>query len=130
MVIVLDCNIWISLSISGQIGFLAELIDNGAEIAACDNLRDEITNVLSRPKLSKFISKETKALVIEFYDQYTTHYDLDAIPEVVNDPKDNYLFALCLKSDAAYFVTGDKLLLEKEFYKKTAILNLAMFKQL
>ena len=68
--------------------------------------------------------------MIEFYDQYTTHYDLDAIPEVVNDPKDNYLFALCLKSDAAYFVTGDKLLLEKEFYKKTAILNLAMFKQL
>jgi len=52
------------------------------------------------------------------------------IPDVVSDPKDNYLFALSAKSKADYLVTGDKLLLAVGKYKKTQLVNLSNFKKI
>ena len=48
MIVVIDCNIWITLSINGQINFIADLSDNGITVATCATLRNEITNVLNR----------------------------------------------------------------------------------
>jgi predicted nucleic acid-binding protein len=56
--------------------------------------------------------------------------ELNEIPSVVTDEKDNYLFALCTKSEADYFVTGDKLLLDVGNYNKTTVISLAEFKAL
>jgi putative PIN family toxin of toxin-antitoxin system len=123
MIVVIDCNIWITLSINGQINFIADLSDNGIVIATSKTLRDEITNVLNRPKLSKFISSDTIIKVIELHDTVTTIYSL-------TDPKDNYLITLSKKSKADYLITGDKLLLEVKKYKKTKVISLAHFREI
>lgn len=59
MIIVIDCNIWITLSINGQIEFIADFSDNGVIVAFCGMLRNEIIHVLNRPKLAKFITPST-----------------------------------------------------------------------
>jgi len=130
MIIVLDCNIWISLTITKQIDLIAALSDNGVEIPSCQTLRDEIADVLSRSKLKKFIDSKTTEKIIQFHDLVTQMYSLDYIPNIVADEKDDYLFALCDKSIANYFVTGDKLLLTEKSYKDTEIITLSHLKQL
>jgi len=130
MVVVIDCNIWITLSINGQIDFIADLSDNGITIASCPELKNEITNVLNRPKLSKFISTLLVKKVVELFDLVTTSHTPGKIPLVVRDLKDNYLFALSDKSKADYLVTGDKLLLEVKEYKKTKIITLGDFREI
>jgi putative PIN family toxin of toxin-antitoxin system len=128
MVVVIDCNIWITLSINSQIDFIADLSDNGILIASCTTLRNEITNVLNRPKLSKYISISQITKVVELHDLTTTKFPIGKILNVVTDQKDNYLFALSEKSKADYLITGDKLLLEVKEYKKTKVINLADFR--
>ena len=130
MTVVLDCNIWVSLIINSQIDLIADLSDNGITIATCIMLRNEITDVLQRPKLSKFISEPDIQKVDELHDLVTTSYTPGKILNVVSDPKDNYLFALSLKSKADFLVTGDKLLLEVVEYKKTKVINLAHLKEI
>ena len=52
MVIVLDCNIWVSLAINRQIDFVIELINNEVEIMSCETLRDEIADI-NQPNTKK-----------------------------------------------------------------------------
>jgi predicted nucleic acid-binding protein len=63
-----------------------------------------------------------------FHHSITQTYILQDIVSVVPDEKDNYLFALCAISNADYFVTGDKLLLDVDTYKHTKVITLADFK--
>jgi putative PIN family toxin of toxin-antitoxin system len=130
MTVVLDCNIWVSLTINSQIDFIADLSDSGVVIASCTTLRKEITDVLSRPKLSKFISGSDVNKVVELHDLVTTSYPPGKIPHVVDDLKDNYLFALSAQSKADFLVTGDKLLLQVKKYRKTKIITLSDFKEI
>ena len=130
MIVVIDCNIWITLTLNSQIDFIADLSDNGILIASCTALRNEIKTVLDRPKFSKFITQSNIEKVIELHDLVTTMYDPGKIIPVTTDPKDDYLFALSAKSKADYLVTGDKLLLDVGKYKKTEIITFANFKEL
>ena len=129
MIIVLDCNIWVTLAINSQIDFIADLSDSGITIATCDTLRNEITDVLHRPRLSKFISEPAIDKIVELHDLVTTTYKPGKILNIVTDPKDNYLFALALKSKANFLVTGDKLLLKVVEYKKTKVVTLSFFQR-
>lgn len=128
MLVILDCNIWITFALNGQLSYLTELSNNGITIASCKELKHEITSVLARPKFNKFISASYIAKIIELHDLVTTNYSLGKIPKVTSDPKDDYLFALSAKSKADYLVTGDKLLLEVGKYKSTKLVALALFK--
>ena len=128
MVVVLDCNIWITLTINSQIDFIADLSDNGFIIVSCTTLRNEIVSVLNRPKLNKFISQTDIQKVMDLHDLVTTIYNPGKILAITKDPKDDYLFALAAKSKADYLITGDKLLIEIERYKKTKVITLAQFK--
>ena len=130
MIVVLDCNIWITLTINSQIDFIAELSDNGNLIASCLELKHELETVLKRPKLAKFVTPETVEKVISMHNLVATNYKIGKIRSVVTDLKDNYLFALASKSKADYLVTGDKLVLAVGRYKKVRIISLADFKQL
>lgn len=130
MIVVLDCNIWITLTINSQIDFIAELSDNGHLIVSCSELKHEIETVLTRPKLAKFVTSETIDKVILMHNLVTTNYKIGKIRPVVADLKDNYLFALASKSKADYFVTGDKLLLAVGQYKMVQIVSLADFKHM
>jgi|SRR5690606_17789074 len=123
MVIVLDCNIWISLTINRKLEYIVRMTEAGIKIASCIELRSEITDVLARPKLQKFIPPESVAKVAELHDLVTKPYKLANIPEIVSDSKDNYLFALCAKSKANYLVSGDKIVLQVGTYGKTIMIS-------
>jgi putative PIN family toxin of toxin-antitoxin system len=129
MVVVLDCNIWISLTLNKQIDFIADLSDEGIVLASCAELRNEITTVLNRPKFIKFISASDIEKVVKLHDLVTTNYNPGKVTKVTADHKDDYLFALAGKAKADYLVTGDKLLLDIIKYKRTQIITLARIRQ-
>jgi len=130
MLIVLDCNIWITLALNSQLYYLTDLVNNGITIASCGELRDEIANVLSRPKFNKIFSESQIVKIIDLHDLVTAPYKIGNTIEVTSDPKDDYLFALSSKSKADYLVTGDKLLLEVIKYKNTRLITFAQFKEI
>ncbi|HVX00174.1 MAG TPA: putative toxin-antitoxin system toxin component, PIN family [Candidatus Babeliaceae bacterium] len=130
MVFVLDCNIWITLTINSQTKFIANLSDKGSLIASCHELRNEIHSVLQRPKLTNFITLDMAEKVISLHDLVTANYKIGKIKPIVADLKDNYLFALAEKSKSDFIVTGDKLLLAVGQYKNVKIISLSEFKKL
>jgi len=128
--VLLDCNIWISLAISRQTDFLVQLYLKNIEIVTCEDLSSEIHDVLRRPKLRKVVPLSIANKIIELHNELTKYYSIEAIPTVISDPKDNYLFALCDTAKVNYFVTGDKLLFSKNPYNNTSIVSLSSFKDL
>ncbi len=130
MVVILDCNIWISLTLNGKIDFIADLSDDGFILSTCIELRNEITSVLNRPKFSKFISPSGVDKVVQLHDVVTKVYKTGKVLAITADPKDDYLFALAAKCKADYLVTGDKLLLNLGKYRQTKIISLAQFREL
>jgi hypothetical protein len=130
MVIVLDCNIWIRLALNRQLDLIADLSDSFVDIASCSELRAELTDVLSRPKFTKFIPDDYAEKIAEFHDLVTRTFETEPIDKVVTDEKDNYLFSLCRQSGAEYLVTGDKLLLKVIRYNETKVVTLALFKRI
>jgi putative PIN family toxin of toxin-antitoxin system len=130
MLVVLDCNIWITLALNRQSYYIADISNNGIIIASCTELRNEITTVLSRPKFNKLFSESDIIKAIELHDLVTTNYRIGKNIKATSDPKDDYLFALSVKAKADYLVTGDKLLLEVIKYKETELITLAQFKKI
>lgn len=130
MILVLDCNIWISLTLNRELNIIANLFEEGAILASCEELRKEIAEVLKRPKFARFISSSDVLKVIELHDIVTKVYQTGKLVKVTADIKDDYLFALASKAKADYFITGDKLLLNLANYKGTQIITLSAFKQL
>ncbi|WP_457130174.1 putative toxin-antitoxin system toxin component, PIN family [Mucilaginibacter sp. HD30] len=130
MVLVLDCNIWVTLTLNKQLELIADLSDEGFILPTCIELRSEIANVLNRPKFSKFISQPDIKKVIELHDLVTKVYKTGKLIKITSDPKDDYLFALALKAKAHYLVTGDRLLLNVAKYKRTQIITLSQLREL
>ena len=130
MILVLDCNIWITLTLNREIDFLADLSDEGITLATCELLRNEINSVLNRPKFSRYISTSDIDKVIELHALVTKNYTIGKIIKVTADKNDDYLFALCIKAKVDYLVTGDKLLLSVNKYKRTEIITLSQLRGL
>ena len=128
MTVILDCNIWVTLAINGEFGFIADIFDTEITIVSCDELKREIENVLNRPKLKRYVSGEQSVKMIALHDLSTTFFKPGKLLSVTKDPFDDYLFALALKSKADYLVTGDKLLLDVVTYKNTRVISLSDFR--
>lgn len=124
MIVILDCNIWLSLALNQQLSFISQLNKYNISIATCNELIDEVTQVSSRPKFRKYFSPAYIKQLVDFHQLISRRFPLKAIPNIVTDEKDNYLFALCEASNADYFVTGDKLLLNVGIYKTTKVITL------
>jgi len=128
MVVILDCNIWLSLAITYKLEYIDELDRHNISLPTCKELVKELTIVLHRPKFRKYFSEEVVGKTLRLHRLTTNMFILKEIKNVVADPKDNYLFALCEASNADYFVTGDKLLLEVGIYKNTKVISLSDFR--
>jgi putative PIN family toxin of toxin-antitoxin system len=130
MVLVFDTNIWISLAINKQLDFFTPLYNNKKiMIASCEEMINELIIVLSRPKFSKYFPENYIEKFIKFHQSITINYKLPVIESVVADDKDNYLFALCKITNAHFFITGDKLLLNINKYHNTSVVALIDFKK-
>ena len=111
MRVVLDTNVLISALITsgtppdglyrawlrGEI----ELVTSTAQIA-------EITDVVSRPRLQKFIDADEAEDILDNIDSYA--FVLDDPPQVnlSPDPRDNPILAAAIAGDADLIVSGDK----------------------
>jgi putative PIN family toxin of toxin-antitoxin system len=109
--VVLDPNVLISAAIAptGSLGRIITLIDVGAVVPlATQHLIDEVSDVLGRPKLRRYIEPATaEAFCAEFGRLAEWHSEPVDPPAVCRDPDDDYLLALAIGSHADALVTGD-----------------------
>ena len=83
MIVVLDCNIWVTLALSRQTSFLYLLKKNAIQMATCQELYDEIATVLKRAKFRKYLSKLDIEQLKQIYLILTTNYILPNIEIVL-----------------------------------------------
>jgi len=127
--VVVDTNAWISsfLNPASLVGKrLAQLRrDAQVELLFSADLRNEVLEVLQRPKFKKYFSAED----LRDYLLRVNSYPLTPVTSeiiVCRDPKDNFLLALCQDGAADFLITGDQDLLVLGQFKQTCILTWAM----
>lgn len=127
-IFVLDSNIWISFIIKKKLNILTDIIlNNSLIILSCKNMEDEISDVLNRPKLKKYISVKDIEEAVLLHRKLTKNIILGNIKKQNRDKDDDYLFALCKAGNAGYFVSGDKDILESGIKPPPVILSLLEF---
>lgn len=130
MNIVIDTNDFISAMIGKKhrAKLLTLMEKPEIEIFANEGLIEEIKNVAFREKFRKYVTLDEISL---FVDIVTTSFTLIATTTQVSDspdPKDNFLLALAIDSQAEYLITGDKKdLLDLSPYRGIKIVRLQEF---
>lgn len=130
---VIDTNIWISALLSGSNALaLADALDaNLFVLVASNELLDELTRVIDRPKFAGMIPEERAHRILALVKEKADLVDLGSeIPSISSDPKDDMFLACALASDANYLVSGDNDLLSLKQYGVTEIINLTSFLRL
>ncbi|HOY42086.1 MAG TPA: putative toxin-antitoxin system toxin component, PIN family [Chitinophagales bacterium] len=127
--VVFDSNYYIHLILKNK---LEELVyfysDFNIQIFTCKRQIDEITDVLTRRKISKYISASQEYL--NFIQKITIEIEIDERFDRAPDVKDNYLFDLCYTVKSYCLVTGDKPLLNMKSVNKINILSITAYKKL
>jgi len=126
--IIIDTNLWISFLFSKRFNFIDKLLDNGkVELVFCNELLDELREVISRPKLKKFFTDEHWTLVLEIIDRHAVHIPVVSSVTLCRDAKDNFLLSLAKDAKANYLLTGDKDLLVLKTFDVTQIITITEF---
>lgn len=124
---VLDTNVWVSAIIQGKMGDLLALpVTHSLEFLRCKDLVDEITGVLGRKKIVKYLSVPASQHIAMF-EAATTPVKIRHQFTGCRDPKDNYLFDLAIQGKAKYIVSGDKDVIETPKVKGGDVVTFADF---
>lgn len=127
--VVFDTNYYIHLIINNKVEELVYFyIDFDIQIYTCKRQIEEIKDVITRKKISKYISSSQKYL--DFIQKITIETEIDERFDRTPDIKDNYLFDLCYTVKSYYLITGDKPLLNMKFVNKINILSITAYKKL
>lgn len=127
---VLDANIWVSAIIRGKMSDLLALsVDYGVEFLRCQELANEIRDVLSRKKIAKYLTVPASQHIAVF-EAATTLVRIRHEFKGCRDPKDNYLFDLALQAKAKYIVSGDRDVRETTTDKPVETITLVKFKEI
>ena len=123
-----DSNLWVSMAMGGRIARLATLLSEGLlETYVCSELIREVTEVLQRPKLQRFLDPANVETALDLLESGTTHVEVSQFVVRSRDPKDDYLLALAQQARLDYLVTGDKDLLVLGTHLQTEILTFTDF---
>jgi putative PIN family toxin of toxin-antitoxin system len=126
--IVVDTNLWISNLISPTNSKIPEILsDNSIRILMSDELLDEILIVALRTKFSRFITKKTIDGLLALLLKRCLRVEVKSSIQFNEDPKDAFLFSLCVDGNAKYLLTGDKTLLKLKSFHSTEILSITSF---
>ncbi|MBE7188191.1 putative toxin-antitoxin system toxin component, PIN family [Jatrophihabitans endophyticus] len=110
--VVLDPNVLVSAAITpmGTLGRVVSLVDSGIVVPiASQHLIDEVTDVLGRPKLRRYVDPEkAQAFIAELGRLAEWHADPVDPPSLCRDPDDDYLLALAVLSRVDALVSGDQ----------------------
>lgn len=108
---VVDPNVFVSaqISSSGPPAIIGRAVDVRAfELVVSERLLSEKRNVLVRPRFRRYMTEaEVDLLVANLREKGVAHEEGEIRRIVPDDPKDDYLIALALSSDADCLVWGD-----------------------
>jgi len=126
--VILDTNLWISYLISKRLQKIDELFEEDKIVLIfSEELLEEFIEVASRPKFTRYFSKENVDKLLEQFDYFGELIEVTSIVSVCRDDKDNFLLALTKDGQADYLVTGDKDLLVLESFEDAKILTYSDF---
>jgi len=127
--IIIDTNLWISFLLTKQFVFIDKLLDSKQlELVFCNELLDELIEVVNRPKLQKSFTLKEWELILEIIKRYAVHVFVTSSVTLCRDAKDNFLLSLAKDAKADYLLTGDKDLLVLKTFEATQIVSIAEFK--
>ena len=122
--IIVDSNIWISFLIGKNLLGLQNYIDSQKiKIITCNEQLTELSEVLKKPKLKKYFTKDQISEFFELLDESSECILISTKSNICRDAKDNYLVSLALDSYANFLITGDKDLLDLKKIGHTIVLK-------
>ncbi len=111
MRVVLDTNILVSALITKGTPpdqLYQAWLRNEIELVTSTAQIDEVTNVLARPRLQKYIDVDEAAQVVAVIHQRATVLDEVSVTKRSPDPKDDPILAVAVAGGAGLVVSGDK----------------------
>lgn len=130
MKIIIDTNIWISVFINKDFqSFIKKILENDIKIISSAQQIEEISTVLTRPKLAVLIDKN---LVGEFLVLFLKSVDLVESNVKIRDcrdEKDNFILEAAVSGKADFIITEDNDLLVLDPYKDLRIVHVKDFYQ-
>ena len=129
--VIVDTNCWISFLIGRRLHRLVDLLsDESIQLVICDELLDEIKDVTSRSKFSKYFPPKEVDSLLEFLRLIGENYNPIQSVHLCRDKSDDYLLALAIESKARYIVTGDLDLLALNKLGNCEIVTVDAFEQI
>lgn len=126
---VIDTNIWVSALLNpGTARQIVHYLQADGFQNVCSNeLLAELFRVISRPKITATVSLDDIDELLTLIQDKALFIDLNSIPVVSRDPKDNIFLACAIDSKSEFLVSGDQDLLCLSEYKDTKIVTPAQF---
>jgi len=126
--IVIDTNVWVSFLIGKNLAGLHKYIYHKKIIVVtCREQLFELSEVFKKPKIRRYFPQSNINELFSLLDEVALFVELSVIPSICRDPKDDYLLALSIASDAHYLVTGDTDLLDMQQINNTKIIKYVDF---
>ena len=125
--LVFDTNILISGLMSVN-SLPQEVFDHGtsqAILLMSDEVQSEIENVISRPKLQKYITLERRTRFLTELSKQVERVTINQQIRACRDPKDDKFLELAVCGEANYIITGDTDLLDLHPSQNISILKAA-----
>ena len=128
MKIIIDTNIWISVFINKDYqSFIKKILENDLKIISSFRQLEEISIVLSGPKLKKLINKN---LIEEFLLLFLKSVEIVESKVKIKDcrdAKDNFILETAISGQGDFIVTEDNDLLILDPYKNLRIVTVKEF---
>ena len=129
--IIIDTNVWISFFIGKMLSNLQYYIANEQfQIITCAEQVVELKSVLSRRKITKYISQQKVDEFINLLDEKAKLIEIISEINICRDQKDNYLLSLAIDSSADFLISGDLDLLSIKQIGNTKIINFKEFENI
>lgn len=130
MKIVIDTNIWVSLAIGSRsvTEDLISIINNSeVHIIVSEELLDEITTTLAKPKLRKYLTQERTSQLFSILNNNCLLEQSISNKRYCRDHKDDFLINLAFESSSEYLISGDLDLLILNPIDNLEILSIKQF---
>ncbi|BBC26243.1 putative toxin-antitoxin system toxin component, PIN family [Pseudanabaena sp. ABRG5-3] len=127
--LVIDTNILISglMSVNSLPQKIFDYATSQAILLISDEVQSEIENVISRPKLQKYITLEQRNKFLTELSQQVERVTINQKIRACRDPKDDKFLELAVCGEANYIITGDADLLDLHPFQNIPIVKAANF---
>jgi putative PIN family toxin of toxin-antitoxin system len=127
--VILDTNILVSLLIGKEFRKYQNFIFDNENllIVISSELLNEFLDVVNRPKLQKYFSKELVEVFLNKLINCSELVNINTKVEICRDIKDNFLLSLAVDGEADFLISSDSDLLILESFGTTQITTLVDF---